>query len=66
MNTEFKKTFFRDLKKITDPALKEAIRQVIESVKQAKTMPDIPNLQKMKGYKNDIFTVSGLEIIVSA
>jgi len=45
------KSFFRDVKKIINPALKLEIDQVIETVKEAKTIKEIPQLRKLKGYK---------------
>ena len=52
MNTDIRNSFFRDIKKIIDPALKEQVEQVILSVKGARTTSDIPELKKLKGYKN--------------
>ena len=51
MNTDQKKSFLNDLKKITDPALKAEIKQVIETVKKANSMQDISQLKKLKGYR---------------
>ena len=54
MNTDPQKAFFRDLKKITDPALKEEVEQVIETVKKAKSKKEIPKLRKVQGCKKGI------------
>jgi mRNA interferase RelE/StbE len=54
MNTEFKKSFFRDLKKITDPVVKVEIERVIFTVREASAIKNIPNLRKMKGDKKGI------------
>ena len=51
MKVDYKKSFFRDLKKEATPELKAEVEQVIETVKKAATMQDIPKLKKMKGYK---------------
>ena len=55
MDTDFKTSFENDLKKIIDQTLKEDIKQTILSVEEAKTMKDIPELKKIKGYKKGIF-----------
>ncbi|MCL2072948.1 MAG: hypothetical protein FWH18_03435 [Marinilabiliaceae bacterium] len=49
MNTDRKKAFLRSLKKISDTALKAKVEKVYQTVKTAKTMHDIPNLQKVEG-----------------
>ena len=51
MNISKKPSFFRDLKKITNHALKEEVEQAILSVMKAQSPKDIPKLKKMKGYK---------------
>ena len=51
MNTRFKKSYERDLKKIVDETLKAGIKQSVRSVKTAQTTQDIPSLKKLKGYK---------------
>ena len=51
MNIDPKKSFFHDLKKITNPVLKEEIEQVIETVKKAQTIGNIAKLKKLKGYR---------------
>ena len=52
MRTDPKKSFFRDLKKITSPSLKEEIENAIDMVKAAKTIKNIHCLKKLKGYRN--------------
>ena len=54
MNTDRKKAFLRNLKKITDPALKAEVEQVYAVVKAAKTMQEIPHLRKVEGCKKGI------------
>ena len=51
MNVDYKECFFRSVKKIIDPALKEKVEHVIKSVKAAKTLKDISGLKKLKGEK---------------
>jgi mRNA-degrading endonuclease RelE of RelBE toxin-antitoxin system len=51
MKTVNKKSFSRDLKKITDTALKTEIRQIVEAVKNVTTLQGIPELKKIKGSK---------------
>ena len=55
MNTDFKPRFLHAIKKITDDLLLEVIEQAICSVEEAKTVKDIPELKKLKGYKNGIY-----------
>jgi len=52
MNTEPKRSFLHDIKKITDPTVKKNVEEAILSVKQANTLKDIPELRKLKGFKN--------------
>ena len=54
MNVDYKSSFHRHVKKITDPTLKERVRQAVNSVKEAQTPKDIPELRKVKGNKNGI------------
>jgi len=51
MNRHYQNSFWRDVNKITDPALKERVEQAMLSVMNAQSPKDIPNLKKMKGYK---------------
>jgi len=55
MNTFKKPSFLRDIKKIIDPALKEQVEQAILSVENAQAKKDIPELKKLKGYKNGVY-----------
>ena len=52
MNIYKKPSFFRDLKTISDPALKERVGNVILAVENAQSLKDIPKLKKMKGHRN--------------
>jgi len=49
MNTDFKKSFLNDIKKIKDKTLKENVKFVILATENAKTKNDIPELKKLKG-----------------
>jgi len=55
MNTDFKKSFLNDIKKIKDQELKEEIRRMILRVETAQTLQVIPGLKKLKGYKRNIY-----------
>lgn len=55
MNIDIRKSFFRDLKKITDQTVKSEIEQTILVVKNAQSVKDIPELKKLKGIKKGIF-----------
>ena len=45
------KAFFRDIKKIRTPVLKEAVERIIETVAKVPSKKDIPELKKLKSYK---------------
>ena len=51
MNRHYQNSFWRDVNKIADPALKERVEQALLSVQDAQSPKNIPNLKKMKGYK---------------
>jgi len=51
MNRDYQNSYWRDVKKIVEPALKEQVEQAMLSVREANTTRDIPELKKMKGYK---------------
>ena len=51
MNIDPKKSFFRDIKKINSPLLKEEIERIIEAVIAAQNINYIPRLRKLKGYQ---------------
>jgi len=51
MNIDKKPSFFKDVKNIINPTLKERVEQAILSVQDARSPKNIPNLRKMKGYK---------------
>jgi len=49
LRVAFKRSFIRDLEKIRNQSLKDKIRQVIELVKQAHNLQDIPHIRKLRG-----------------
>jgi mRNA interferase RelE/StbE len=55
MNTDFKPSFEKDLKKILDKTLKNEIKRAVLSVENAGTIRDIPGLKKLIGYKRGNF-----------
>lgn len=50
MNTQFKESFNKDLRRIRDKDLLNRTKAVILSVEQAKGLGDIPNLERLKGW----------------
>ena len=49
MRVAFKRSFVRDLEKIRNQSLKDKVRQVIELVRQADNLQDIPHIRKLRG-----------------
>jgi mRNA interferase RelE/StbE len=52
MEITFLERFVKDLKNISDKAVKNDVEEVISSVENAKAPSDIKNLKKMKGARN--------------
>jgi mRNA interferase RelE/StbE len=52
MNVVFRTTFARDLKKIKDQIVLDAIDTAIERAEKAKSPADLGNLKKMEAAKN--------------
>jgi len=50
MNTQFKESFTKDLRKIRDKDLLKRAKAVIETVEQAQSLGDVPNLERLKGW----------------
>ena len=50
MNTQFKESFTKDLRKIRDKDLLNRAKAVIETVEQAQSLGQIPNLERLKGW----------------
>ena len=49
MKTAFKKSFARDLRRITDRAILQEVRDVIQDIETAPRTIDIKNLRKLSG-----------------
>lgn len=52
MKLEFLESFGKDLDKLHDPHIKDAIVEVIHQCEEASSLKEIRNLKKLKGYKN--------------
>ena len=51
MRTDFKKSFFKDLQKLTNHKLKSNILQTILEVEEAGSISEIKNLKKLAGFE---------------
>ncbi|MCB0165170.1 MAG: type II toxin-antitoxin system RelE/ParE family toxin [Anaerolineae bacterium] len=49
MKVEFRRSFVRDLQKISEKNVRQRVQQVIEQVETASVLDEIPNLIKLKG-----------------
>lgn len=52
MKVDFKSTFLKEIKKLKDERLKNAISQCIIDVEVAENLAQIKNLKKLIGYEN--------------
>lgn len=52
MKVEFKESFARDIKGLKDKGLLKSVKDIIESVEKANSLPEIQNLKKLKGSGN--------------
>jgi mRNA interferase RelE/StbE len=52
VKVEFRKSFTKDLKSVTDKALLSRIKEVIEAVERAGSLDELSNLKKLKGGGN--------------
>jgi mRNA interferase RelE/StbE len=52
MKVKYKASFLRDLKQINNKKIKKQIEQIINTAKSASQLSDIPNIRKLRGYKN--------------
>ena len=52
MKVEFRQSFAKDLKGVTDKGLLKRVKDVIEAVEKADSLTDISNLKKLKGGGN--------------
>lgn len=49
VETYFRRSFARDLKKIRDDSLRRRIKEAVEQVEAASSLHEIPNLTKLSG-----------------
>jgi len=49
MKVEFRKSFTKDLKNVSDKPLLKRVRETIETVEKAETLKDVPSRKKLKG-----------------
>lgn len=52
MKLEFDKSFSKSMDKINDKQIKTKILNIISELEKIKTMKDIVNLKKLKGFQN--------------
>ncbi len=52
MNTSFRKSFVRDLKKIKNQRVRDSVREVIEAVEAATDLSDLGDVKKITGTDN--------------
>jgi hypothetical protein len=48
LNVQFRSSFLKDVKVLTDKPLKERIKDAIAQVENARTLQDIGNLKKLR------------------
>jgi mRNA interferase RelE/StbE len=51
METRFRSSFAKDVRKIKDKALLRRVQEVIEAVEKARKPAEIPGIGKMEGWK---------------
>lgn len=51
MKVEFKKTFLKDIKRLTDKRLQNAVAKAILQVETAETLAQVKGLKKLSGYE---------------
>ena len=49
MNTEFRESFVRDLKRVKEQAVHRRVRRAIQAVEEADGVQDLPNMKKLRG-----------------
>jgi len=52
MEIIFKESFLKDLKKIKNNEIKQKILEIISTCEKAKSLNEIKDLKKLRGYKN--------------
>lgn len=51
MKVEFRESFLKDLREVSDKKLLAKARDIIESLESASSLLDIPNVKKLRGEK---------------
>ncbi len=49
MKVEFRKSFTRDLKNVSDKSILKRVLEAVENLEKVENLNSIPNLRKMKG-----------------
>ena len=52
MLVKYRESFIKDLKQIKNKQVKKQIEKTIKFVKSASALSEIPNVKKLRGYKN--------------
>lgn len=52
MNVEFRESFTKDLRAVTDKPLLRRVRELIEAVEKAQNLGEVGDLKKLKGGGN--------------
>ena len=52
MNLSFRRSFEKDIRRISDKSVKERIAQIIEDLEEAGGFGDIGSIEKLKGTRN--------------
>ena len=52
MKIEFRKSFTKDLKTVSDKSILKRVKEIIETVERANTLSEISNRKKLKGNGN--------------
>ena len=50
MQVEFLSSFNKDLSKLSSAAIRKSLKNLIQKLEAAKSLSDIPQLKKLKGY----------------
>ena len=52
MKVEFRKSFTKDLKNVSDKSLLQKVKSEIETIEKADSLQEIANRKKLKGFEN--------------
>ena len=52
MKVEFRKSFIKDLKNISDKSMLQRVKSEIETIEKANSLHEIANRKKLKGFEN--------------